>query len=113
MGVQGGCQKLNKSREKVCTHLDRCKGNEIVISQVCTMHTEKRNLDGRPGTRNARKCTCLLCLMLVEETLLTNLWPNCSYHCTHICIFEESKQTAVVVVDGQLKVLKNMMNCLW
>ena len=48
----------------------------------------------------------------MQETLLTKLWPNCSYHCARICIIEGSKLTAVVVV-GQLRVVKNMMNCLW
>jgi hypothetical protein len=41
----------------------------------------------------------------MQEKLLTNLWPNCSCHCTPICVFEESKLTAVVVV-GQLRVRK-------
>jgi hypothetical protein len=39
----------------------------------------------------------------MQEKLLTNLWPNCSGHCTPIHIFKESKLTAVVVV-GQLRV---------
>ena len=41
-----------------------------------------------------------------------NIWPNCSYHCTLIRVFKGSKQTAVLVV-GQLRVAKNIMNCLW
>ncbi len=37
----------------------------------------------------------------------TNLWPNCSYHCALIHVFEGSKLTAVVV-GGQLRVVKKL-----
>ena len=48
----------------------------------------------------------------MHKTLLTDLWPNCSYHCTPIRVFKGSRLTAVVVA-GQLRVVKNMMNCVW
>ncbi len=48
----------------------------------------------------------------MQEKLLTNFRPNCSYLCTLILVFEESKLTAVEVV-GQLRVVRNMTSCLW
>jgi hypothetical protein len=111
MEAQGGRQKLNESTERYVFILTDDKAINCFLTLLYNEH-RITELGQKTWNLQCLKCNGLLCLISMQETLLTNLWPNCRYHCSHICVFERSKLTAVVVV-GQLRVVKNMMNCIW
>ena len=105
MGARGGCQKLNKRTQRFVFFLtdDEAMQSFPHTFVQCTQNngtwTEVQEL-AMPV--NVTVCFCLISM---QETLLTKHWPNCSYHWTLIRFIEGSKLT-VVVVDGQLMVVK-------
>ena len=47
--------EIKRENRKVCILCDQCTFNLIAFEHYCTMPTEEQNVDGRAGTRNARK----------------------------------------------------------